>query len=86
MVPVVYGVGSIAMSYIENAKNPEMPTHYISGLIAIGLAVLFIGNPFNLFNILTEKIVKCFRNYKKINVEIVESASAINLVNGKGPN
>ena len=54
LVPIMYGVGSLSLAYMEStvSKNVEMP--YISSLIAIGLGLLGILNPGDVLN----KIVK----------------------------
>ena len=56
MVAILYGIGSIMITYIENQSNPEMPVNYVPSLISIGISLLFIGNPGDVFN----KLVRTF--------------------------
>jgi hypothetical protein len=50
LAPLIYGVGSVVMSYIENQIDPNHPFEYDQGLICIGLSLLFFFNPNDILN------------------------------------
>ena len=69
MVAILYGIGSIMITYIENQSNPEMPVNYVPSLISIGISLLFIGNPGDVFNKLVRTFAEKVFSDKKVEEE-----------------
>jgi hypothetical protein len=59
---MVYGAGSIVMSYIETHYNPNLSTNYYPAIISILLGLLGFSNPGDFLNKTTnyfmDKILK----------------------------
>ena len=62
MVPIIFGAGTIVLSYIETSYNPTLPLNYTPAIISIGIGVIGFFNPGNFLNKLVkfimEKIIK----------------------------
>jgi hypothetical protein len=70
IVPIIYGAGSIVITYIEASYNPSLPLSYTQGFIAVGIGFFGFFNPKDCLN----KIAKFFMN--KIVKRIREGADA----------
>lgn len=51
LIPIVYGAGTIVISYIENHYDPTLPINYVPALISIGLGIFGFFNPGDCLNI-----------------------------------
>lgn len=59
LAPLLYGIGSVVLSYTDSSLNPNHPFEYHQGLICIGLSSLFYLNPYHVFSIMANDIVEC---------------------------
>jgi hypothetical protein len=59
LAPLLYGIGSVVLSYTENSLNPKHPFEFYQGLICIGLTLLFWFNPYHVFYKMAKYIVEC---------------------------
>lgn len=81
LIPVIYGAGSIVISYIENSYNPKLPKNYVPPLISIGLGVFGFFNPGDFLNIIAKWIVEKVIPQKKIDEETSSDNSTKDVFN-----
>ncbi len=62
LVPLIYGAGAIATSYIEVTLDKSRPLEYIQGVICICLGTIVFFNPGDIFNKLIIKLMSKIEN------------------------
>ena len=60
LVPILYGVGSISISYMEYTLDNTLPINYVPSGIAIGIGLFGIFNPGDILNKIVIKIMEWF--------------------------
>lgn len=60
LVPILYGVGSISISYMEYTLDNTLPINYVPSAIAIGIGLFGIFNPGDILNKIVRKIMEWF--------------------------
>lgn len=57
LVPIIYGTGSIVISYLEYLKDDSLPINYVPSAICIGIGFFGIFNPCDILNKIVKKIM-----------------------------
>jgi hypothetical protein len=79
-IPIVYGAGTIVISYIENHYNPNLPVNYIPAFVSIGIGVFGFSNPGDCLNKVVNFMMNKISNEVKNTDNASEEASAQGII------